>query len=99
VTGPDSAGRVDTSTFVWTPQDSSQIYLDAVDSAVFHGGFASAQMDSLHRGQLPYFDALGVGSVGETSRFAPGTGRGWRVTFPSSPLWSAKLEGADPCRS
>lgn len=99
IIGPDSTGVVDTLAITWTPSDTDQVYVVAVDSAVFHSGMDSAQVDSLNHGLLPYFDGLGGGAVGETSNFVPGTSHGWKVSFPSSPVFSASLTSVPACKS
>jgi len=97
VPGDTTSGQVDTVTTTWTPADATPIYLVALDSAYFHSALDSAQLDSLYQG-IPYFDALGAGSVGETPNFAPGVSPGWSVTFPSAPLWGANLAQTEPCK-
>jgi hypothetical protein len=97
IIGPDTTGRVDTASIRWTPDDGSEIYLVAVDSALYHAGPDSAQYDSLTRGLLPYFDDFAPGSVGETSNFSAGTAAGWAVSFPSAPVYGAKLTVVPAC--
>lgn len=84
IIGPDSTGRIDTTTITWTPNDTIPIYLIAVDSTFFHSQLDSAQIDSVQRGIWP-FDGVASGSVGETGNFVPGDAPGWSITFPSPP--------------
>jgi hypothetical protein len=105
IIGPDTTGRVDTVTITWTPSDTVPIYLIAVDSAVFHRAAGTSAMshasvstvDSATPQDSPY-DGLVPGSVGETGNFLPGDATGWSVSFPSAPLWSARVDTADVCR-
>lgn len=98
IIGPDTSGRVDTLTMTWTPADTVPIYLIALDSVFYHSPLDSAQYDSVAQ-RRSYFDGLWKGSVGETPNFAPGQSPGWKVTFPSSPPWSAKLVPSEACNS
>jgi hypothetical protein len=82
VIGPDNTGRVDTTTFSWSPLDKTPIFLIALDSTFFHTSLDSAQADSVYRGTWP-FDGIAPGSVGETADFAPADAPGWSVTFPT----------------
>jgi len=84
----DQAG--DTVWVTWTPSDTEPIYLIALDSLFFHGHFTQAQVDSSIAGIWPY-DGVYPSSMGETPDFEPGDAPGWRVTFPSTPPWSANL--------
>lgn len=87
-----ASGHLDTVVVTWTPDDTVPIYLIAVDSVVFHSRDDTAQV----RG-VSYFDGLVPASVGETPNFAPGASPGWKVTFPSAPLWSATPIPAEAC--
>lgn len=105
VIGPDTAGRVDTTTLTWTPNDHSQIYLIALDSIVFHRAGAGSRISQISSSQSGVFaadtspyDGLVPGSVGETPNFIPDSARGWSVAFPS-PMWSARLDQAGICES
>lgn len=81
IIGPDTTGRVDTTTITWTPFDTIPIYLIAVDSALFGSQPDSAQVDSIRYAIWP-FDGIAQASVGETANFAPGGAPGWSITFP-----------------
>lgn len=97
VIGPDTAGHTDTTTTIWTPDDGSEIYLTAVDSALYYSGPDSAQADSLTRGLIPYFDKFTGTTVGETPDFSPGTAPGWAVSYPNAPVHGAKLTVVGAC--
>jgi hypothetical protein len=105
VIGPGTAGRVDTTTLTWTPNDHSEIYLIALDSAVFHRAGAASRISQIRSSQFggvaadtsPY-DGLVPGSVGETPNFIPDSAPGWSVAFPS-PMWNARLDKAGICES
>ncbi len=94
VIGPDTTGRVDTATVVWTPADTIPIFLIAVDSAVFYGGRSP--------GDTSVYDHLVPGSVGETPNFSPGTAHGWTAAFPNvqklGAQWSVTPQAGDACK-
>jgi hypothetical protein len=94
---PDTTGHVDTTTITWTPNDGTEIYLIAVDSALYHSPPDSAQADSLNRGLWTYFDGLTPASVGETANFSPGMAAGWLVSYPSAPVHGANLTTGSSC--
>src|SRR6266513_2596499 len=94
IIGPDSTGRVDTTTIIWSPDDGSEIYLVAVDSAFFHGDATPAQIDSARQRVWPY-TGMFMGSVGETPNFAPREAPGWMVTFPGPRPFGAPLVASD----
>jgi hypothetical protein len=98
IIGPDTTGRMDTTTTTWTPADP--IYLVAADSAVFYSGRSNLPWDS-SKGPSPY-DGLFPGTVGETPNFTPGDAGGWTVTFPNlarpGSLWSANIVRGPPCK-
>ncbi len=96
VIGPDSSGRIDTTSATWTPNDSVPIYLIAVDSVLFHGHGTQGAADSSNQAIWPY-DGFGPGSVGETGNFMPGSAPGWTVAFPSAP--GAPFGSANAARS
>jgi hypothetical protein len=89
-------GGQDTVTEVWTPADSSGIYLIAVDSALYHGGGSVAQEDSAAHGVWPY-DGIAMGSEGETPNFVPGDSPGWTTAFPSAPPHSSAITPGSSC--
>lgn len=95
IIGPDTTGRIDTTTITWTADDPAGIYLIAVDSQAYYGYF-NGQSDSLDADALPY-DGLALASVGETPDFVPGSGSGWTVSFPSSPVRGATLVDGAAC--
>lgn len=97
IIGPDTTGRTDTTSMTWTPDDGSEIYLTAVDSALDHSILDSAQVDSLNQGSLPYFDRFTPFSVGETPNFSPGTASGWDIGYPNAPVRGAKLTVVSAC--
>jgi hypothetical protein len=97
IIGPDTTGKVDTTTITWTPDNAKGIYLIAVDSLVYHGGGSDGQLDSTAQA-IPPFDGVDFASVGETPTFVPGEAEGWGVSFPGAPPFKAPLVMRDPCR-
>jgi hypothetical protein len=97
IIGPDTTGKVDTTTVTWTPDNADGIYLIAVDSLVYHGGGSPGQVDSSNRA-IPPFDGVDVASVGETPTFVPGEAEGWTVSFPSAPPFCASLAKQGACK-
>lgn len=95
VIGANNTGKVDTVVTTWQQSDPGGIYLVAVDSAAWHGHPSQAQTDSINRAVYPY-DGLQA-SVGETSTFIPADSPGWRVTFPSTPVFGGAIMKASNC--
>ena len=91
----DTTGQVDTVTTTWTPQDSSPVYLIAMDSVFMTHGVTQSQLDSSRARVWPY-DGFFPGSVGETPFFIPGDAPGWSVTFPRA-AGAAGLVKSDAC--
>ncbi len=92
IEGKDSTGHTTDSTSVtWTPADTIPIYLFAVDSAVFHSSWTTAEEDSATQRLWPY-DGTFPGGVGWTANFVVPTSPGWRVALP----YVAPLQGSGP---
>ena len=90
-----TVGSTDTTFYTWTPSNNSGIILFAVDSALFTTGGTAAQRDSSSRALWPY-DGAGLGSVGHTATFIPGSAAGWSVTFPSTSQSGPAAPGLAP---
>lgn len=90
-----TVGSTDTVFYTWTPSNSSGIMLFAVDSALFYTGGTVAQRDSSRQALWPY-DGTGLGSVGHTATFVPGSAAGWTVTFPSTSQSGPAAPGLTP---
>lgn len=84
-------GGTDTTSITWTPADTTPIYLFAVDSAVFHSSWTTAEEDSAAQHLWPYDGSI-TGGVGHTANFVVGTSEGWHIEVPYVP----PVQGAGP---
>lgn len=92
-------GSVDTTLYVWTPDDAPGVYVIAIDSQAFQDWFktqADRQADSALF-SLAMYDHFDLATVGETVFFVPGGAPGWSVDFPSTPILAGPITQDAAC--